>query len=56
MKIFKAKHLDPEAHVKLIVTGMCKESCKDKLLEDCKAKGVKAIVTDAPVLGVFDIK
>jgi len=58
MRIFSRspKPLDPEDHVKLIVTGVCKDTCKEKLKADCKAKGVKAVVTDVPVLGVFDIK
>ena len=48
--------VDPENHVKLIVTGVCKESDKNQIIKDCKDKGVKAVVTSAPVLGVFDIK
>ena len=41
--------------VRLVVTGMCKESDQIKLAEAIKEKGVNTVVTSLPVLGIFDL-
>ena len=54
----KKKKKDDEAKfkdVRLVVTGNCGADCHKKLREDLKKKGVKAVVTSSPVLGVFDL-
>jgi len=42
-------------NVRLIVTGTCSDSCQKQLRDDLKKKGVKAVITSSPVLGVFDL-
>ena len=57
MKIkFWAKEKSYEhKNTRLVVTGTCSENDKKALEADLKAKGVNAVVTTNPVLGVFDI-
>jgi len=52
---FKKKEVDAPKKIRLLVTGICKDSCKQKLLKDVQEEGVRVVVTDAPVLGVFDL-
>ena len=42
-------------NTRLVVTGTCSANDKKALEEDLKKKGVNAVVTTNPVLGVFDI-
>ena len=41
--------------MKLIVTGVAKESDLIKLAEACEKKGQRTVVTALPVLGVYEI-
>ena len=41
--------------VTLVITGSNSDADNDKLVKDLEAKGVKAVVTKSPVLGVFDL-
>ena len=42
-------------NVTLVVTGVSSENSKKELEKQLNDKGVKAVVTDSPVLGVFDL-
>ena len=54
--IKKKEDKEPDnKNVRLIVTGQCGDVCKEQLKKDLKEKGVKAVVTSSPVLGVFDL-
>jgi hypothetical protein len=50
---------EPENHVqqgvKLVVTGVTNDEKKKLLQQELEKKGIKAVVTSEPVLGVFDL-
>lgn len=55
MKFWNKTKWSKTKDVRLVVTGVCKDSDKDKLQVDLKNQGVNVVVTSVPVLGTFDL-
>jgi len=51
----KEKHKDCANNVKLVVSGSSSPERLKELEEQLEKKGVKAVVTKEPILGVFDL-
>ena len=52
---FRNKESYAHKNTRLVVTGSCTSESNKNLEADLKKKGVNAVVTSNPVLGVFDI-
>jgi len=51
----KEKNSDCLNNVKLVVSGTSSEKGLKELEEKLEKKGIKAVVTKEPILGVFDL-
>ena len=51
----KKPNKDEGKNVRLVVTGVSSDNSRKELERQLNDKGVKAVVTDNPVLGVFDL-
>ncbi len=54
-RIKKEKNKDCKNNVKLVVSGSSSPERLNELEEQLEKKGVKAVVTKEPILGVFDL-
>jgi hypothetical protein len=50
-----SKEKDGKSDVTLVVTGQTSDKGKEELEKKLATKGIKAVVTSEPVLGVFDL-